>query len=181
MRKANWAGVAILVVASGFVLAQSDKPPADKPPADKPPADKPQVERITQFGQQTGRLPNSLRGRIAAATKLPEADVAKVLERLLGPAIRDLLGQGQTVEIANLGAFRVVRIPEHRDLVNGRPATIAANNYVEFLPTGTLAAAADQPGVRPAETVPPFEYNPLPDQTRGLKTGPTRQPNSRTP
>jgi nucleoid DNA-binding protein len=180
MRKAKWAGVAILVAASGLVLAQSDKPPADKPPADKPPADKPQVERITQFGQQTSRLPNSLRGRIAATTKLPEAEVAKVLEAL-GPAVRDLLGQGQTVEIANLGAFRVVRIPEHRDLVNGRPATIAGANFVEFLPTGKFAEAADQSGVRPAESVPPFEYNPLPDQTRGLKTGPTRQPNSRTP
>ena len=180
MRKAIWAVVAILVAASGFVLAQSDKPQADKPQADKPQADKPQVERVTQFGQQTSRLPNSLRGRIAGMTKMPEADVAKVLEAL-GPAVRDLLGQGQTVEVPNLGAFRVVRIPEHRDLVNGRPATIAGANFVEFLPLDKFAAAADQAGVRPAETVPPFEYHPLPDQTRGLKVPPVRQPNTRTP
>jgi nucleoid DNA-binding protein len=190
MRKANWAGVAILVVASGLVLAQSDKPadkPADNPVAkpqaekqDQKPAAEPKVERVTQFGLGRNKaLPNSLVGRISSSTKLPDAEVAKVLDAL-GPSVRGLLGEGRTVEIANLGTFRVVRIPEHKDLVDGRPATIGGSNFVEFLATGRFADAANQPGVQPAESVPPFEYNPLPDQTKGLKTGPTRQPNSRS-
>jgi nucleoid DNA-binding protein len=166
MRKANWAGAAILITASGIVLAQSGQP---------------QVERITQLGQGARpALPNTVKGRIAVATKLSEDEVAKVLDAL-GPAIRDLLGQGNTVTISNLGTFRVVRIPEHRDMVDGRPATIPGSNYIEFLATGGFAAAANQPGVKPADTVPPFEYTPLPDQAKGLKTPGTRSPNSRTP
>jgi nucleoid DNA-binding protein len=168
MRKANWVAVGILAAATGLVLGQSGQPQ--------------QVERVTQLGQRPAKTdgPNTLKGRIALTTKLSEADIAKVLDAL-GPAVRDLLGQGQVVEVANLGAFRVVRIPEHRDMVDGRPATIAGSNFVEFLATGKFADAANQAGVRPAETVPPFEYNPLPDQTKGLKTGNTRSPNSRTP
>jgi nucleoid DNA-binding protein len=134
---------------------------------------------VVQLGQGRTPLPNTVKGRIAVATKLPEADVAKMLDAL-GPAVKDLLGQGQTVEVPNLGSFRIVRVPEHRDLVDGRPATIPGNNTVEFLPTGRFADAANLPGAKPAETVPPFEYNPLPDQTKSLKTGPTRMPNSRT-
>jgi nucleoid DNA-binding protein len=170
MRKANWVGLAILITATGLVIAQQPQQPAA-----------PKVERITQFGQNPIQtLPGTVKGRIVATTKLPEADVAKVLDAF-GPAVRDLLTQGQTVEIPNLGTFRVVRIPEHRDMVNGRPATIPGSNFIEFLAAGKFADAANMPGVRPAESVPPFEYNPLPDQTRGLKTGSTRSPNSRTP
>jgi nucleoid DNA-binding protein len=180
MRKANWVGVAILIGTTGLVLGQPAPQPAPpQPPANPQPAPM-QAERVTRFGQGINVLPGTLKGRIAVSTKLPEADVAKVLDAV-GPAIRDLLGRGQTVEVMNLGTFRVVRVPEHRDLVDGRPATIAGTNSVEFLPTGAFAAAANQPGVKPAETVPPFEYNPLPDQTRGLKTGSTRAPNARTP
>jgi nucleoid DNA-binding protein len=167
MRKAKWVGASILTAAAGFVLGQAPQPQPQPP------------QRPVRLGSaQTATL--DLKGRIAKATKLPENDVAKMLAAL-GPAVRDLLGQGETVEIPNLGTFRVVRVPEHRDLVDGRPATIAGSNSVEFLPSGRFADAANQPGVKPAETVPPFEYNPLPDQTRGLKTGPTRAPNNRTP
>jgi nucleoid DNA-binding protein len=191
MRKANRMSLAILIVVCCLVPVRSDEPqpqPAPPPapqgqqPAQPPqkPA-KPQVQRITQLGQGApGALPSTVPGRIAIATKLSEADVAKMMTAL-GPAIRDLLAEGNTVEIPNLGLFRVVRIPEHRDMVNGRPATIAGSNYVEFVPSGGLVGAANRGGAKPAETVPPFEYNPLPDQTKGLKTGGTRAPNSRTP
>jgi nucleoid DNA-binding protein len=177
MRKANWAGAAILVGVAGIVVGQSPAPETSKK-GDVPAPQ--QSKEPVRFGAGLPNLPNSLNERIAAVTKLPPADVVKVMEAL-GPAIRDLLGQGQTVAVPNLGRFRVVRIPEHRDLVNGRPATIGGSNYVEFLPTGSFAAAAELPGVQPAETVPPFQYNPLPDQAPGLKTGQTRSPNSRTP
>jgi len=45
--------------------------------------------------------------------------------------------------LQGLGVFRVVRVPEHRDLVDGRPAVIAATNYVDFKPFGGLVDAAN--------------------------------------
>jgi nucleoid DNA-binding protein len=166
MRKVNWVAAGVLAAAAaGIGLAQAPKV-----------EQKPNPVRLGS-GRGDGL---DLKGRIVKATNLPEADVAKVLAAL-GPAVKDMLGQGDSVDVPNLGTFRVVRIPEHRDLVNGRPATIAGSNYVEFLAAGRFADAANQPGVKPAETVPPFEYNPLPDQTKSLRTGPTRQPNTRSP
>ncbi len=165
MRKANWAGVAVLVGAAGLVLGQSGQP---------------QAQRVTQLGQGRPAPGGSLKARIAASTKMAEADVAKVLEAV-GPAVRDILGEGQTVDVQNLGTFRVVRVPEHRDLIGGRPGTVAGSNMVEFLPSEKLADAANLPGVRPAETVPPFEYRVLPDQTPGLKMGNTKVGGTRTP
>jgi nucleoid DNA-binding protein len=175
MRRAKWFGAAILAGTAGLVLGQSPEPKAPQ----KAEAKQAPMKEPVRLGADRGGLPNTLRERLAAVTKLPPADVAKVLEAL-GPAVRDLLGQGQTVEVPNLGRFRIVRVPEHRDLVDGRPATIAASNTVEFLPTGAFGSAANQPGVRPAETVPPFEYNPLPDQTKSLRVPSQRAPNTRT-
>jgi nucleoid DNA-binding protein len=183
MRKAKWAGLAILVSAAGLVLAQSGQEPQPRvepqPKPQQPQAPPPAADKVIRLGLGTRGLPRTVKGRIAAATKLQETDVAKMLDAL-GPAVRDLLGQGETVEIPNLGTFRVVRIPEHKDMVDGRPATIPGSNYVEFLASGRFADAANLPGVQPAETVPPFEYNPLPDQTKGLRTPNTRQPTTRT-
>ena len=84
------------------------------------------------------------------------------------------------MELKGLGTLRVVRVPEHRDLVDGRPATIPASNYVDFLPAGGLVEAANAPGAVPQDTVPPFQYVPLPDQTKGLRTPEERMPNVRT-
>jgi nucleoid DNA-binding protein len=175
MRKAKWFGAAILAGAAGLVLGQAPEPMAPQ----KPEAKQQPMKEPVRLGANQGGLPTNLRDRIAAVAKLPPADVGKVLDAL-GPAVRDLLGQGRNVEVPNLGTFRIVRVPEHRDLVDGRPATIPGANSVEFLPTGGFASAANQPGVRPADTVPPFEYNPLPDQTKGLRVPSQRAPNTRT-
>ena len=156
MRKAHWGALAVL--AGTLVVLSWAGPALSQRPA-----------RLLPMAQD-----------IARQTRLREESVDKVLTAL-GPAVSRQLAAGRTVTIQGLGTFRVVRIPEHRDLVNGRPATIAGANFVEFLPLDKFAAAADQAGVRPAETVPPFEYHPLPDQTRGLKVPPVRQPNTRTP
>jgi nucleoid DNA-binding protein len=137
---------------------------------------------LTQAGPAQSQKPadaKTLKSRIVAATKLPEADVQKMLTAL-GPAIRDHLKSGEKIELAGLGTFRVVRIPEHRDLVAGRPATVAASNYVEFLPTGELVNAANSATAVPAETVPPFEYIINPYQTPGQHVGTTRNPGVRT-
>jgi nucleoid DNA-binding protein len=122
----------------------------------------------------------TLKGRVAAASKVSAENVAKVLEAL-GPAVRDKLASGETVELPGLGTFRVVTVPEHRNLIDGRPATVNAANYVTFDPAGSLADAANAPGAVPAEVVPEFRYNPLPDQLPSLKTPNERMPTIRTP
>ena len=55
---------------------------------------------------------------------------------------------------------------EHKDLVQGRPATIGAVNNVEFIPTDETVRAANSATSVPAVTVPAVEYNPLPAQTK---------------
>jgi nucleoid DNA-binding protein len=120
-----------------------------------------------------------LKARLAAETELEEEAVEKLL-RALGPAIRDQLAAGQIVDLPGLGRFRVVRIAEHNDLINGRPTTVPASNYVEFLPEGDVVSAANAPTARPAETVPAFQYNPLPDRVPTRKVPNTRVPATRT-
>jgi nucleoid DNA-binding protein len=120
----------------------------------------------------------SLSGQIAAATKLEETDVAKVLKEL-GPAISARIANGEQVQMPGLGRFRVVRIPEHRDLVDGRPAVIPASNYVEFLPEQGIVNASNAQGAVPAVTVPPFEYHPLKDQTPSQRVPESKVPSTR--
>jgi nucleoid DNA-binding protein len=121
----------------------------------------------------------SIPERIADATRLPEQDVNKFLNAI-GPAIREDLRQGKEVSLPGLGTFRVVRVAEHKDLVNGRPAVIPATNTVEFIPEDTVTDAANTPGARPADTVPAFRYIPLPTQTPSQKAPYVRSPGMRT-
>jgi nucleoid DNA-binding protein len=124
--------------------------------------------------------PATLTGRIAAASKVSEDDVKKVLQAL-GPVMKDDLQKGGTVSVTGLGSFRIVQLPEHRDLKDGKPVIIAPRNVVEFQPGGNLADAANAPGVEPAVVVPAFEYNALPGQTPGFKAGRTRAGDVRVP
>jgi nucleoid DNA-binding protein len=126
-----------------------------------------------------GARPTTLEGRIAATSKVSEEDVGKVL-RALGPAVTERLASGTTVEIPNLGVFRVVRVEEHKDLVNGRPATIPAKNYVEYLPAGGLNEAANSDKAVPAASVPPFEYVLIGNEVPRTRTENTRVPGIRT-
>ena len=119
--------------------------------------------------------PGSLTARLAKAADIPEEKVAKLLKEL-GPAISAQLAKGEKVDLSGLGSFRVVRVPEHRDLVNGRPAIIAARNYVEFLPIGTLNDAANAPSAVPQDVVPVWQFNPL-----GNEVPTERVPSGRVP
>jgi nucleoid DNA-binding protein len=174
MRKAHWLVLGGLAASFGlaFVLAAQAQAPRKDGPAPPPvilpgePARKP-----------IANLP--LPRRLAAETKLTEEQVNKVLEAL-GPAVRDALARGEQIELPGLGTFRVVRVPQHRDLVNGRPATISGVNSVEFLPVGGLVGAANSDNAVPNEVVPPFEFNPLPNQIKGQRVGEVRMPNIRT-
>jgi len=155
MRKPHWLALGALVVALGlsFAVTSSAQPPR---PAE--------------------RLP--LTAAVAKKSKLPEDDVKAMLEAL-GPIVREKLANGETVELPGLGTIRVVRVPEHKDLVQGRPATISAVNNVEFVPVPEVVQAANAPGAVPAVTVPAFEYDPLPGQTRSQRAPYVRMPNDR--
>jgi nucleoid DNA-binding protein len=120
-----------------------------------------------------------LEKKVAAVTKIHPDTVAAVI-RGLGPAIFKEISLGNQVVLPGLGTFRVVRIPEHKDLRNGRPVTIAETNYVEFLPAGKLVESVNQEGVIPSGTVPAFEFTPRPNETPSLKTGKTRTPRIRS-
>jgi nucleoid DNA-binding protein len=121
----------------------------------------------------------TLNQRLAKASKLKEEEVTRLLNAL-GPAIQEDLRAGKQVTLPGLGTFRVVRIGEHRDLQDGRPVTVPAINTVEFIPVGTVVDSANSSNAQPAETVPSFQYNTLPGQTPGQKTGRTRVPPTRT-
>ena len=119
--------------------------------------------------------------RLAKAAKVSEENPAKVYQAV-GPTVRDDLAHGKQVNIAGLGTFRIVQIQAHKDMAaGGRPVTIPASNTVEFVPEGLVLDSANSDGAVPAETVPPFEYHPLPTQTPGQKVGPVRTPGMRVP
>ena len=155
MRKAHWWGLGALVGTLGLVVAAG-----------------------AQQVQPPRKQPATFEGRMLASSRLPEADLKKFLTAL-GPAISASIASGQSVTIPNLGTFRVVNIPAHRDMVNGRPAVIDGSNYVEFVPAGNLVGAANAGGAVPAVSVPPFQYIPLPGQTPSQRVPGTRAPNVR--
>jgi nucleoid DNA-binding protein len=132
--------------------------------------------RSQRPGQQA---PMPIKDRIAKEAKLKPVDVQAMLNQL-GPAVQEQLRSGAQVEIAGLGTFRVVRIPEHKDMVDGKPATIGATNYVEFLPSGPLTAAANSAGAVAAETVDPFAYIVDPYHVPSMRVGTNRNPGTRT-
>jgi nucleoid DNA-binding protein len=123
----------------------------------------------------------TLNQRLARESKLTEEQITKVLTAL-GPAVRDQLVKGNTVTLPGLGTFRVVRVAGHRDIEagTGRVLSIPARNTVEFLSGDGLSEAANGAATMPAETVPAYQFNPLPDQAPGQKVGPTRSPGIRT-
>jgi nucleoid DNA-binding protein len=159
MRKPHWWALALLTATLAAILSVATPV---------------QSQRLVTPRQTVPAL-------IARQTRIAEEDVVKVLEAL-GPVIREKLANGETIDLPGLGQFRVVRIPEHKDMApGGRPITIAAVNNVEFLPVGDMVQAANAATAAPAVTVPQFEYNPLPDQTKGIRTPNVRAPSSRSP
>jgi nucleoid DNA-binding protein len=123
--------------------------------------------------------------KIARQAKLSEDNANRFLQAL-GPALRSELAAGKTVTLPGVGTLRVVRIPEHRDMIvggrsGGTPVVVGSVNNVEFLPAGEMTSAANSATAIPAEVVPPFQYIPLPGQTPGQKMGRTRVPTTRSP
>lgn len=162
MRKGQWLALGALLGALIVVMALT--PPVHS-------------QRFVQ------RLPpeETLIQRLARRAQVSEEEATRLFNAL-GPAFREELARGRQVNVPGLGSFRVVRIPEHRDLVTGiysQPVVVPAHNYVEFLASGEIVGAANSPNAQPADVVPPFRYDPLPNQTPGQKVGRTRQPTTR--
>jgi len=132
--------------------------------------------------QKAPKKEETLIQRLARKAKLSEDNAQRFMDQL-GPALSDELKNGKTVIVAGLGTFRVVRIAEHKDMQigTGRPLTVPAINTVEFLAEASLKEAANSDKAQPAETVQPFQYNPLPNQTPGQKVGRTHTPSTRNP
>src|SRR5947209_1773349 len=104
MRKTHWLALASLIGAVGLILSLNT--PAHSQPLPR-------------------RL--SLEERISARTRVPVADVVRVLNAY-GPELAADLAAGLSEQRPGLGQFRVVRIPENKDLVGGRPTTVPATN-----------------------------------------------------
>jgi nucleoid DNA-binding protein len=133
------------------------------------------AEPVVKPGPAPQRGAETFTGRIAKASGVSEEDVAKVLRALPG-VVKDEIRQGKTVSLNGLGSFRIVKLPEYRDLKDGKPVIIAPHNSVEFQPASDLADAANAEGAVPAATVPAFEYNALPGQTPGMRMDGMRMP-----
>ncbi|MFO0876695.1 MAG: HU family DNA-binding protein [Gemmataceae bacterium] len=124
-------------------------------------------------------LPSSIKESIAQETNYKSEAVEKML-KALAPAVSEQLRAGREVELPGLGMFRVVRIDEYRDLVNGRMTIIPARNFVEFVPTERLNQDANAFGARPSRTVEGWEFRANPNSIQGFRTPNTRNLGTRT-
>ena len=135
------------------------------------------VDAQTITGKKT--TPPNLKAGLVAATKEKPDTIEKIF-KALGPAVSEQLRAGREVELPGVGMLRVVRVAEHQDLVGGRPATIPAKNFVEFVPTGSLNTDANSPGARPSRTIEGYEFRVNPNSDPGIRTGSSRLPGTRT-
>jgi nucleoid DNA-binding protein len=123
--------------------------------------------------------PGDFKSEVVKASKQKQAVVDSIF-KALGPAFSAQLSAGRQVDLPGVGTFRVVRVDAHRDMVGGRPVTIAARSYVEFVPTGDVTTAANSPGAVPARTVEGYEFRVNPNAAPGIKIESSRTPGVRT-
>jgi nucleoid DNA-binding protein len=156
MQKRHWLAYGVITGSLGLILGWSAPVLSQKA---GPVKDSPRKPAVNETFNQ----------RVAKGAKLSAEEVARVL-KALGPVIREDLAKGQSVNLPDLGSFRIVRVEKHKDLVDGVPTSIPASNYVEFIPSGGLSEAANGANVTPADSIPAFQYVPLPGQTPSQKT-----------
>jgi nucleoid DNA-binding protein len=124
-------------------------------------------------------LPANLKTGLTNATKEKQETIEKLL-KTLGPAISEQIRAGREVDIPSLGKFSIVRVPEYKDLVDGRPTTIGAKNYVVFVATEALNKEANAAGTVPIRTIPTYEFKVSPRGEDGQRTPGTRNLGTRT-
>ena len=135
---------------------------------------------VAQIIQQPKPIPKNetFVQRVARYSDIKDKEAERCIQSI-GRALFEDLKQGKTDAIPGLGSFRIVRVAESKDLVNGRPAQVPAYNVVEFSPEDSITDAANDANVEAARIVPAFQYFILPGQTPGQKMGSSRMPNSR--
>ena len=159
MRTARWFALVVLLGTMSLVPGQS----------------------TTKSAKPRDTKDETIPQRIARETKLNEKDADKFYQAV-GTAVREQLQRGKTVSVPGLGTFRVVRVAEHKDLAaGGRPVVVPAFNTVEFVGSVEVNDGVNGGNITPSETVPAFQYNPLPGQTPGQRQGRTHVPSSRVP
>lgn len=125
-----------------------------------------------QANGQVGKpkAPATLKDGLVNGTGYEEEAVERFL-KALGPAVTEQLLAGRRVEMPGLGTFQVVRVDAYRDLgPGGRPITVPARNYVEFIPSEGMDKVANQPGAVPAREVGAFDFIVNPGATPGIRT-----------
>jgi nucleoid DNA-binding protein len=159
MRKSRWGALAALIGTLAVGLLWTTPARSQRAPV-------------------LGPLPDEF----ARQSRLKPEDAVRALNTL-GPVVSQQIAAGREATVPGLGVFRVVNIPQHVNLIDGRPTTIPARNIIEFLPDGAVTRAANSPQARPAVSVPPFQYIPLPGQTPSTRIPDQRIPSrsSRTP
>jgi nucleoid DNA-binding protein len=175
MRTKPWLAFGGLIGAMALVVGWT---PAQVPKSPAPPVAPP--KQAAPAEKQPAPADEPIPTRLAKLAKVSE-ESANRLYQALGPVIRDELAKGHTVILAGLGTFRVVRVAEHKDLRGGTPILVPATNTIEFLADGVLTDVANSAGAKPVETVPAFEFNPLPGAAAPLKMGTVRNPGIRQP
>ena len=149
MHKARWAFLAAVGILAGTLAVDA-------------------VAQVIIGGKP--RLPATFREGVAIGANLKEKTIEKVF-KVMGPAAAEQLANGRIVELPGLGALRVVRVAEGKDLDrSGRPITVPARNYIEFVSSADLEAVANAPGAVPARTVEPFEFKVNPAHNPGIKS-----------
>ncbi len=116
--------------------------------------------------------------RVARYAEIKDKDAERCINAI-GKALVEDLKKGKTDALPGLGSFRIVRVGDSKDLVNGRPVSVPAYNIVEFSPEDGVSDAANADNVEAARFVPAFRYNILPGQTPGQKMPSSRMPSSR--
>lgn len=128
----------------------------------------------------TKKPPRSFNADLAAEAKVKEEVIERVI-KAIGPVVRAQLRAGRQVDIPGVGSLQIIQIGEHRELVDGRPGTIAARNIVEFVGTPETEAAANAPGVVPARVIEGYEFRINPRSNPGIRTDTVRTPDMRVP
>ena len=82
---------------------------------------------------------NELIQAVAQSAGLSNGTVAQVLDHLLR-TVRDEMGQGQSINLSPLGAFKVDQLParEGRNPRTGAVIQVAARKSVKFKPSSSL-------------------------------------------
>jgi nucleoid DNA-binding protein len=134
---------------------------------------------ISAYAQLGRPRPKTPQQKLATAANLTEEQATRAYEAF-GSVVVSELSEGKVVNVPNLGTFRLVRIPDYKDIRDTRPVTTPAHNVIEFSASTSAADASNSVDSKPAENVQPMHFDVLPGQVPGQRAPGTRTPTQRT-